>query len=96
MMLTEIRDYLRARGQASLRDMAIHFDTDEEALRGALEHWIRKGKVRRLPAGTTCSGCASCAPETIELYAWVGEPPAQKDAAVDVCSLRKASPGDKA
>ena len=71
MILREIRDYLRQRGRAPLRDMAIHFDMDESALRGALEHWIRKGRVRRLPPGTTCFGCSSCAPQDIELYEWV-------------------------
>ncbi|HHH45706.1 MAG TPA: sugar metabolism transcriptional regulator [Thiotrichales bacterium] len=93
MMLTEIRDYLRARGQASLRDMAIHFDTDEEALRGALDHWIRKGRVRRLPSGTTCSGCSTCAPETIELYAWVGEPATRAADPVAECKVRESSAG---
>ncbi|RMG31223.1 MAG: sugar metabolism transcriptional regulator [Gammaproteobacteria bacterium] len=89
MILTELRDYLREHGQASLQDMAVRFDMDASALRGALEHWIRKGKVRRLPPGTPCSGCTSCAPDTVELYAWVGEPPSAGAVSVTDCRVRE-------
>ena len=92
MILTRLRDYLKQRGQASLRDLATRFDTDEDTLRGLLEHWVRKGKVRRLPGGTPCSGCTSCAPETVELYEWVGEKPRGPDAAAD-CQVRARPAG---
>jgi len=71
MILSELRDYLRQRGQASLQDLARHFDAEPEALRGMLEHWIRKGQVCRQRAGGPCgSGCTQCDPATLEIYLW--------------------------
>lgn len=71
MILSDLRDYLRQRGQASLQDMALHFDADPEALRGMLEHWIRKGKVTRQTAKASCGdSCTQCDPATVEIYVW--------------------------
>ena len=72
MILTEIRDYLKTKGQAPLRDMALEFKMEQDALRPILEQWINKGKITKLPQGTTCGGgCHSCEPEAIELYQWI-------------------------
>lgn len=72
MILTDIRDYLQQKEQAALRDMAIEFGMEQDALRPILEQWITKGKIEKLPNGSTCGGgCHSCAPETIELYRWI-------------------------
>ncbi|MDH5484256.1 MAG: FeoC-like transcriptional regulator [Gammaproteobacteria bacterium] len=72
MILTQLRDYLKTKGQAPLRDMALHFNMQADALRPMIEHWIEKGKVEKLPAGTQCGGgCSSCAPQTIEIYRWI-------------------------
>jgi putative ferrous iron transport protein C len=72
MILTDIRDYLRTKHQASLRDMALEFSMDQEALRPILEQLVNKGKAEKLPQGSTCEGgCHSCAPETIEIYQWI-------------------------
>ena len=72
MILTQVRDYLKAKGQAPLRDMALEFGMEQDALRPILEQWVIKGKVAKLPSGTACgSGCNSCEPQTIELYQWV-------------------------
>ncbi len=37
-----------------------HLDADPEAVRGMLEHWMRKGRVRRHLAGAACGGCSQC------------------------------------
>ena len=72
MILTQVRDYLKLKGQAPLRDMALEFGMDQEALRPIIEQWMTKGKVEKLPQGTNCGGgCNSCAPEAIELYQWI-------------------------
>ncbi len=72
MIVTEVRDYLKMHGLAPLRDMAITFNMDQDALRPIVEQWIAKGKVKKLPQGTSCQGgCSSCAPETIEIYQWI-------------------------
>ena len=74
MILSRVSDYLRSRQQASLLDMAIGLATDVQALRGMLSVLERKGRVRKLPSGSSCSGgCTQCKAETIELYAWTGE-----------------------
>jgi len=79
VILAELRDYLRERGQTSLQDMALHFDSEPDALRGMLEHWIRKGKVSRRGASATCGSsggsCTQCNPTTVEIYVWItGQP----------------------
>lgn len=72
MIVIQVRDYLKEKGQASLRDMALTFNMEQEALRPILEQWISKGKVEKLPQGTKCGGgCSSCAPEQIEIYKWI-------------------------
>ncbi|MCW8933404.1 MAG: FeoC-like transcriptional regulator [Gammaproteobacteria bacterium] len=72
MILTDIRDYLKTKGQAPLRDMALEFKMEQDALRPILEQWISKGKITKLPQGTPCGGgCNSCEPEAIELYQWI-------------------------
>ena len=72
MILTDVRDYLKSRGQAPLRDMALTFGMDPETLRPLIEQWVNKGKVIKLPQGTACGGgCSSCAPQAIEIYQWV-------------------------
>lgn len=71
MILAELRDYLRQRGQATLADLANHFDAEPEALRGMLEVWIRKGRVQRQMATASCgTSCSHCDPHTTEIYVW--------------------------
>jgi putative ferrous iron transport protein C len=72
MIVTQVRDYLKINGQASLRDMALEFNMDQDALRPIISQWIDKGKVRILPSGSSCQGgCTSCAPDTIEIFEWI-------------------------
>ena len=72
MILSEVRDYLKTRSQATLSDIALHFDTDPDALRGMLEVWIKKGKIRKRMATDSCgSSCNSCEPTATEIYEWV-------------------------
>lgn len=73
MILSQVRDYLSGRGQATLADISLHFDTEPEAMRGMLERWVSKGKVERrkveAACGTSCNRCDSAA---MELYIWRG------------------------
>lgn len=72
MILSEIRRYLEQRGQASLADIALHFDAEPDAVRGMLDAWIRKGKVIRRASTASCgTACQSCDPASTELYVWV-------------------------
>jgi len=70
-MLLEIKRYLMERQQVSLQDLALHFDTDTDAMRGMLATWIRKGKVTKCDA-VACGGCgSSCTTaQQEEAYQW--------------------------
>ena len=71
MILSQIRDYLKQRGQCSLSDIALHFDADVDAVRGMLDVWIRKGKVEKSSATASCgTSCQSCDTSTTEVYSW--------------------------
>jgi len=71
MILSNIRDYLKQRGQCTLSDIALHFDTNADAVRGMLEVWIRKGKVEKHSATDSCgTSCQACDPATTEVYSW--------------------------
>ena len=71
-ILRDVADYLRLRGHASLDDLASHFDTSPEAMRGMLDRWIAKGKVVHCPA-SACRGCKSaCDSAPGDAYEWTG------------------------
>lgn len=75
MTPSAVRDYLKERGNASLSDVAVHFDAGEESVRAVLDLWIAKGRVRPLAAGATCSkaGSCGCACKAEEIFEWVGD-----------------------
>jgi len=71
MILSQVRDYLKQRSQCTLSDIALHFDTDADAVRGMLDIWVRKGKVEKRSATASCgTSCQSCDPATTEVYFW--------------------------
>lgn len=72
-MLSEIRDYLSARGRAPLSDIALRLGVPADAARGMIQHFIRKGRVARLVESCpSCSrGCGSCSEAAAtEIYEW--------------------------
>ena len=72
MILSDIKQYLQQRGQASLGDIAIHFDSSPDAVRGMLDIWIRKGKVRKRMANSACGdSCNQCDSSSTEIYLWL-------------------------
>lgn len=78
MILLEIKNYLQQRKQASLTDIALHFDADTTAVEGMLEQWIRKGKVHKTTLTTSCgSSCNQCDGAETALYVWGKRPAAQ-------------------
>lgn len=73
MILSQVRDYLADRGQATLADIALHFDAEPEAVRIMLERWISKGRVERRKVEAACgTSCNRCDPAAMELYIWRG------------------------
>ena len=75
MTPSTVRDYLKERGNASLSDVALHFDAGEDSVRAVLDLWIAKGKIRPLAAGASCSraGSCGCSCKAEEIYEWVGD-----------------------
>lgn len=78
-LLLNVRAYVQERRSVSLTDIANKFETSPEALRGMLEHWIRKGVIRRQDFGDNCGGCkpsggcGTCSASAVfEFYDWVG------------------------
>ena len=68
--LGDIRTYLVENGRASLPVMARHFGADATVLRGMLDVWVRKGRVRLCPPEGTCDGCTACLTRCAEVYEW--------------------------
>ena len=70
-MLLDIKRYLMERQRVSLQDLALHFDTDADAMRGMLAAWVRKGKISKCDA-VACGGCSSsCSTaQNEEAYEW--------------------------
>ncbi len=72
MILSEIKKYLSDNQRASLDDLVIHFEVEGDAMRGMLEQWIRKGRLRKLPKGVSCPNCCkSCDSNGLEIYEWM-------------------------
>ena len=55
MILSELTNYLAEHKRVALIDLVHRFDTDADVLRGMLAMLERKGRVRKLPAGTACA-----------------------------------------
>jgi hypothetical protein len=72
MILSDIKRYLQDRGQATLGDLAIHFDTDPDAMRGMLAQWIQKGRVLKTELRASCNRSCSkcCSDDAMEIYEW--------------------------
>jgi putative ferrous iron transport protein C len=70
--LSGLREYLSERRQASVAEMTLHFDASADAVRGALSHWLAKGRARRLDPGGICSGCGcGCGCKGEEVFEWL-------------------------
>jgi putative ferrous iron transport protein C len=70
MILKELQHYLSHHSRSSLQDLSQALQIDAEALRGMLDHLIRKGRVHKVNSAG-CARCSSCPPEAFELYEWV-------------------------
>lgn len=91
MILGEIKTYLSDRGRAPLNDIALHFNSDPDAIRGMLEHYIRKGQVQHLDTGATCGGCNKCDAFALEIYEWTqGKSEPEADEATETCQIGRA------
>jgi hypothetical protein len=63
VLLTEVKAALRARGRATLSQLAAETGIEPRFLDAALAHWEQKGRVRRhrgLPEACSPVACKSC------------------------------------
>ncbi|MEZ5479056.1 MAG: FeoC-like transcriptional regulator [Thiolinea sp.] len=73
MMLGDIRDYLRQRGQVTVQDVALHFDIAPDTARFALNYWQQRGRASTQSAACGNGGCSSgqcSAGGSALLYRW--------------------------
>ncbi len=73
MTPSEIKRYLQKRRVAPLHDIALHFDMEPDAVRGMIEHWLRKGQVQKHEETGCASGgcCGGCGEHVKEVYEWL-------------------------
>lgn len=72
MILSDLRNFMQENRRVTLNDLVLHFQVDANALRGMLNKWINKGKVKHSPAGSNCgTSCCKCDPLLTEIYEWV-------------------------
>ncbi len=74
MLLHDLQSYLKHHRRASLQEIGQQLHMDVDALRGMLNQLIRKGRVQKTE-GSKCAHCCNCAPEAIEFYEWLTNPP---------------------
>ena len=88
-MLLDLKNYLETHSPASIGDLSTHYSVEPDALRDMLDHWIRKGKVKRLEFGCSCNKCStggtcgSCCATSFEIYEWLGDGDDGKTASPD-------------
>ena len=70
MILSDLKSYLAEHRHVPIGDLVNRFESEPEAIRGMLEHFARKGLVRRLDGDDTCGGCRKCDAYVSEIYEW--------------------------
>lgn len=72
MILSDIKEYLVKHKRVTLGDLAVHFGTEPEAMKGMLDLWIRKGRVVKSDGRACCAkSCGTCAgAAAMEIYEW--------------------------
>ncbi len=72
-MLTEILNLLKERGAMSLKELALHFQTEIPAMEGMLDLLKAKGRIELLDIKCSqCKGCVEVKPEDAAVFQWVG------------------------
>ena len=89
MILSQIRDYIKARELVSLEDLINHFDLEESALLQMLDVWQQKGTIhQKVQTGNCNSSCTQCPSAKTIYYAW-GAQQSTETVLIDACSIRR-------
>lgn len=61
LILSNLRHYLEDKRIVSLDDISKQFSSTPEVIGGMLEHWCRKGRIRKLEPQNDCQlPCQAC------------------------------------
>lgn len=72
MSLLDLKNYFVRAKVASLSSLCVLFKMDPDVLRCMLDHWVRKGRIRKFTKTPACGGqCMKCSPVVTEIYEWV-------------------------
>ncbi len=72
MILSDLKTYLILQRRVVLHDLVTHFNIEANAIRGMLDKWIIKGKVRKYGKESGCgTSCCKCDPTLTEIYEWL-------------------------
>jgi hypothetical protein len=72
MTPSELRAYLKTRGEASLTDLSAHFDADAGLVEDVLAYWQKKGNIQTTSADCGNKSCPQgCG--RVAFYRWQGE-----------------------
>ena len=72
-MLVAVADFLEARKETTVRDVAVHFHVTPQTARALLDHWVRKGRASRIGL-EQCRQCALHCGKSWEAYQWLEKP----------------------
>jgi len=72
-MLTSARDLVREQGVISAQEVALKLGVPADVARAALQKWVEKGRIERLPTPAACIGCMLCDSAPREFYRWCGK-----------------------
>ncbi len=73
MILSDVRKYVQRYGTVTLGDVALHFDTSADAIRGMLDFWVNKGTIVQLDGNAACNKTCplACADSSMTMYQFV-------------------------
>jgi hypothetical protein len=93
-IMRRLKHYLQVHRQATLGDLALHFDVPADAMRGMLQTWLRKGRVRELDVQASCNtSCATaCDDSAMTIYEWVDDPTGAPSSFTSLAVIQPGAP----
>lgn len=71
-MILTLKYLLIQQGKCSLKDLATQLGISSELTRDMLQHYLKKGKIKRCSSMLNCQrSCGACSTKLDEHYEWV-------------------------